>query len=78
MKRHLKNNTQKLIIESNYEQMLADKDKIIKLQEDKICYLEKLFSVKTVFTEIKTIQNEKIEKEKRRRLKSVYSNKKKV
>lgn len=51
-------NTEELKKESMYEDLVASKEKIIKLQNEQIAMYEKMISMKDIFSEIKKVQNE--------------------
>lgn len=51
-------NTDELKKESMYEDLVASKEKIIKLQNEQIAMYEKMISMKDIFSEIKKVQNE--------------------
>lgn len=51
-------NTDELKKESMYEDLVASKAKIIKLQNEQIAMYEKMISMKDIFSEIKKVQNE--------------------
>ena len=51
-------NTDELKQESMYEDLVASKEKIIKLQNEQIAMYEKMISMKDIFSEIKKVQNE--------------------
>lgn len=53
-----KRNTEALKKESMYEDLVASKEKIIKIQNDQIAMYEKMISMKEIFSDIKKIQNE--------------------
>ena len=53
-----KRNTEALKKESMYEDLVASKEKIIKMQNDQIAMYEKMISMKDIFSDIKKIQNE--------------------
>ncbi|CCY79402.1 unknown [Mycoplasma sp. CAG:877] len=53
-----KRNTEALKKESMYEDLVASKEKIIKIQNDQIAMYEKMISMKDIFSDIKKIQNE--------------------
>lgn len=56
-----KKNSEELKEVTDLEDRLSDKEKIIKLYEEKIAHLEELFSIKKTYSEIKKMQNEIIE-----------------
>lgn len=53
-----KRNTEAIKKESMYEDLVASKEKIIKMQNDQIAMYEKMISMKDIFSDIKKIQNE--------------------